>query len=174
MISWSSSFASSTPATSRNVTFFCDEDDSLALLFPKLNARLPRTLIHSDVHVSNWYRTADGQMGLSDWGCVAKGNGARDLAYALGTALTIEDRRAWEADLVEIYLDSFAAHGGTRPSIDDTLDLYRRHLVCALLMWTPTLCHSPLLPDMQPRDVSIAMIERITAALSDHEVLQGN
>src|SRR5215203_3630005 len=41
MISWSSSLASSTPATSRNVTFFCADEESFALLFPNDSALLP-------------------------------------------------------------------------------------------------------------------------------------
>ena len=41
MISWSSSFGSSTPATSLNVTFFCELDDSLARLLPNESALLP-------------------------------------------------------------------------------------------------------------------------------------
>ena len=41
MISCSSSFGSSTPATSLNVTFFCELDDSLARLLPNESARLP-------------------------------------------------------------------------------------------------------------------------------------
>ena len=41
MISWSSSLASSTPATSRKVTFFCADDDSFALLLPNDSALLP-------------------------------------------------------------------------------------------------------------------------------------
>ena len=41
MISCSSSFASSTPATSLNVTFFCAPDDSFALLLPNDSALLP-------------------------------------------------------------------------------------------------------------------------------------
>ena len=41
MISWSSSFASSTPATSLNVTFFCELDDSLARLLPNDRALFP-------------------------------------------------------------------------------------------------------------------------------------
>ena len=41
MISWSSFFASSAPATSRNVTFFCADDDSFALLLPNDSALLP-------------------------------------------------------------------------------------------------------------------------------------
>ena len=41
MISWSSSLASSTPATSLNVTFFCVLEDSLARLLPNDSALLP-------------------------------------------------------------------------------------------------------------------------------------
>src|SRR5437762_14350364 len=41
MISCSSSFASSTPATSLKVTFFCELDDSFALLLPNESALLP-------------------------------------------------------------------------------------------------------------------------------------
>jgi hypothetical protein len=41
MISWSSSLASSTPATSLNVTFFWELDESFALLLPNDSALLP-------------------------------------------------------------------------------------------------------------------------------------
>ena len=41
MISWSSSFASSTPETSLNVTFFCELDDSFARLLPNERALFP-------------------------------------------------------------------------------------------------------------------------------------
>ena len=44
MISCSSSLASSTPATSLKVTFFCELDDSLALLLPNESALLPPAL----------------------------------------------------------------------------------------------------------------------------------
>ena len=41
MISWSSSFASSAPATSLNVTFFCVLDESFARLLPNDRALFP-------------------------------------------------------------------------------------------------------------------------------------
>ena len=41
MISWSSSFASSTPATSLNVTFFCELEESFARLLPNESALFP-------------------------------------------------------------------------------------------------------------------------------------
>ena len=42
-----------------------------------------------------------------------------------------------------------------------------QQIVHALAMWTITLCHSPLLPNMQPEDTSLTMIERITTAMGD-------
>jgi hypothetical protein len=32
-----------------------------------MHEREPRTLLHSDVHLGNWYVTGDGRMGLCDW-----------------------------------------------------------------------------------------------------------
>lgn len=74
---------------------------------------LPQTLCHGDVHLKNWYRLADGTIGLADWGVAHRGDWARDLAYTRCTALTTEHRRAWEAELVVRYLDCWpkpAAH----------------------------------------------------------------
>jgi hypothetical protein len=38
-------------------------------------------------------------------------------------------------------------------------------------MWTITLCHSRLLPNMQPADTTLTMIERITTAMADLDAL---
>ena len=38
-------------------------------------------------------------------------------------------------------------------------------------MWTITLCHSPLLPAMQPEAMTLAMLERIAAAVADLDAL---
>ncbi len=136
-----------------------------------LHAGLPQTLLHSDVHLGNWYVTADRHMGLGDWGCVMKGNWARDFAYAVSGTLSVENRRAWERDLLRLYLDCVHAAGGERLSFDEGLLRYRQQLFQGLLMWTPTLCHSPLLPDMQPERVSIEMIRRTTTAIDDLDAL---
>ncbi|MGE0857655.1 MAG: phosphotransferase [Gammaproteobacteria bacterium] len=128
-------------------------------------------LIHSDVHIGNWYQTPKGAMGLYDWQCVAQGHGARDLAYALAAALAPADRRAWERDLVTRYADGLAAHSG-RPCDRELLwRHYRGQMLHALWMWTITLCHSPLLPAMQPEATSRAMIERIALAIDDLDSL---
>jgi hypothetical protein len=136
-----------------------------------LHEGLPHTLLHSDVHVGNWYVTSEGRMGLCDWQCIAKGHWSRDFAYAISAALTVEDRRAWERDLLRLYLDRLHAAGGERISFDEGWLRYRQQLFPALLMWTPTLCHSPLLPAMQPERTARELIKRIATAIGDLESL---
>jgi hypothetical protein len=126
-----------------------------------------RGLLHSDVHIGNWYQTGAGKMGLCDWQCLSRGHWSRDIAYAVTAALTPDDRRNWEKDLLVHYLDRFADLTGSKPSFDQSFLHYRQQVVHALLMWTITLCHSPLLPNMQPEETTLAMIQRITHAMAD-------
>lgn len=127
----------------------------------------PRSVIHSDVHPGNWYLAADDRPGLCDWQCIAQGHWARDLAYALSSMLEPEPRRAWQDALIAGYLRALKAAGGPVVAHADAVALYRRQLPVALLMWTPTLCHPPTMPDMQPPEVSLTMIRRITTAIDD-------
>jgi hypothetical protein len=127
----------------------------------------PQGLLHSDVHIGNWYKTGAGKMGLCDWQCLSRGHWSRDFAYAVTAALTPDDRRRWERDLLVRYLDRFASRTGTKLDFDKSFLNYRRQIVHALAMWTITLCHSPLLPHMQSEETALAMIERITIAMAD-------
>jgi Phosphotransferase enzyme family len=128
-------------------------------------------LIHSDVHIGNWYRTGAGRMGLCDWQCLSRGHWSRDVAYAVTAALTPDDRRKWERELLVRYLERFAALTGARLDFNESFRHYREQMVHALLMWTITLCHSPLLPNMQPEETTLTMIERITTAMADLETI---
>ena len=127
----------------------------------------PQGLIHSDVHIGNWYRTGAGQMGLCDWQCLSRGHWSRDFAYAVAASLTPDDRRNWERDLLARYIERFAERTGVKPDFDLSFLHYRQQILHALAMWTITLCHSPLLPSMQPEDTTFTMIERITTAIAD-------
>lgn len=131
----------------------------------------PQGLIHSDVHIGNWYRTGAGQMGLCDWQCLSRGHWSRDFAYAVTASLTPDDRRSWERELLARYIEKFAETTGVRPDFDLSFLRYRQQIVHALAMWTITLCHSPLLPNMQPEDTTLTMIERMTTAMADLDAL---
>ena len=131
----------------------------------------PRGLLHSDVHIGNWYRHGKGQMGLFDWQCVAQGHWSRDVAYALAAALTIEERRAWERALLARYLETLSNTAGVYIDTDSAWKHYRAQMLHALWMWTITRCHSRWLPAMQPAATSMEMIERIATAVDDLDSL---
>jgi aminoglycoside phosphotransferase (APT) family kinase protein len=131
----------------------------------------PQGLIHSDVHIGNWYRTGAGQMGLCDWQCLSRGHWSRDFAYAVTASLTPDNRRSWERELLARYVERFAEKTGVKPEFDLSFLRYRQQIVHALAMWTITLCHSPLLPNMQPEDTTLTMIERMTTAMADLDAL---
>ncbi|MBR1194578.1 aminoglycoside phosphotransferase family protein [Bradyrhizobium sp. AUGA SZCCT0240] len=131
----------------------------------------PQGLIHSDVHIGNWYRTGAGQMGLCDWQCLSRGHWSRDFSYAVTASLTPENRRSWERELLARYIERFAENTGVKPDFDLSFQRYRQQIVHALAMWTITLCHSPLLPNMQPEATTLTMIERMTTAMADLDAL---
>jgi len=128
---------------------------------------LPHTVVHSDVHLRNWYLVSGDTMGLSDWGCCTKGHWGRDLAYLLGTACTVEDRRVWQDDLIRYYLSILAENGGPAVSFDEAFTHYRQQLFNALAWWTITYTPTPGMADMQPRESSLEFIRRIAAAMDD-------
>jgi Phosphotransferase enzyme family len=144
-----------------------DEYWPLALESVALHERLPLTVAHGDVHLKNWYIAGNGEMGLSDWQCVSRGHWGRDVCYAIGSALSTEDRRAWEKDLLALYLAQLTAEGGPQIAFEEAWLHYRQQLVTALVWWTLTLTPGDDLPDMQPRDITLEMIRRLAVAADD-------
>jgi thiamine kinase-like enzyme len=133
--------------------------------------RLPRTLLHSDPHLKNWFIAADGGMGLNDWQCSSKGNWGRDVAYTISTALAVENRRSWERDLLGHYLEQLRAAGVAAPDFDEAWRIYRQQLFAALAWWTGTLGQPPEAPKMQPAATAREFIRRMTHAIDDLEAL---
>lgn len=128
---------------------------------------LPETFTHNDVHLKNWYMRDRPHMGLSDWQVSCRGHWSRDLAYTIVTALTPEDRRAMERDLIAYYLQRLHAAGGPQVSFDEAWFHYREQMSSVLAWWTMTLTPSNDMPDMQPLDITIEFIRRITIAMDD-------
>lgn len=137
----------------------------------KMHDALPHTLGHGDVHLKNWYVAGNGEMGLTDWQCCHRGHWSRDLAYTLSTALKTPDRRAWERDLLRMYLELLVESGGPKVDFDEAWTLYRSQMMSALTWWTVTLTPPEGLPDMQPRDITLDFIQRISTAIDDLDSL---
>lgn len=129
--------------------------------------QLPETLIHSDVHFKNWYVAADQGMGLGDWQLTTIGHWSRDYVFATTTALSIENRRAWEKDLLRFYLDKMAEYGVPRISFDEAFLNIRQQLFTALAFWTITLRPADDMPAMQPERTTYEFIRRMATAIDD-------
>jgi hypothetical protein len=130
-----------------------------------LDERVPLGLVHTDVHIGNWFVTPDRRMGLCDWAAVARGQGPRDLAYALMSGLTIEDRRSWESDLIRLYAERVAV------SADDVREAYRRQTMHGLCFWLYTLGSGGLQPTTQAKESARLNVERMAQAVVDLETL---
>lgn len=131
-----------------------------------LNGELPQTLLHQDVHPGNWFRLPDGSLRLYDWQSVAKGNWALDVAYALSAGLDIEDRRAWERELLELYLDELGSWGGRPPAFEDAWLAYRRQMFHGLIFWTYTHTVGQV-ATLQPEEHVRLLIRRTAQAVVD-------
>ncbi len=136
-----------------------------------LHSKLPRMLVHSDVHLKNWYVAAPDRMGLTDWQCSCKGHWSRDLSYCISTALSVEQRRAWEQELLTYYLELMQDKGVPAINFDAAWLAYRAQMFGALAWWTGTLGQPPEAPAMQPRAASMTFIERMANAVHDLDSL---
>lgn len=133
----------------------------------ELASRGPRTYLHGDLHIANTYVTRDQTMGVADWQVGLQGSWAFDYAYLLATAVEVEDRRSWEGDLLDLYLEQLVAAGGARIARDEAWQAYRQATLYPYFAWTYTLGRGRLQPRFQPDQVSLLMIERIAAAIDD-------
>ncbi|KAI0098678.1 phosphotransferase enzyme family protein [Nemania sp. FL0031] len=63
---------------------------------------------HSDYRLDNLLFTADRGMKVVDWQFIMTGPLVSDIAHFLACSLKIEDRRAWQDDLLRAYCDALA------------------------------------------------------------------
>lgn len=125
----------------------------------------PHTLLHADVHAGNVYYVAGGDGGLLDWQMVMRGCWALDVGYLLTSALSVEDRRNNERDLLGHYLSRLRAAGVDAPGTDEAWLRYRQNALYGLMMWLIT-------PDGVHADAAqIEYLRRCLAAAEDLETL---
>jgi hypothetical protein len=139
----------------------------------EINAGLPQTFLHGDAHIGQTYITRSGRMGYGDWQLVQRGGWAADFAYAITSALTIEDRRRWEHELLVHYIGALQAAGGPRLDTDDAWLSYRQHTLYPFIAWAFTRTGAgAVMPDMQPDTVCNDIMARTAHAVSDLESIE--
>lgn len=132
----------------------------------------PRTYLHGDLHVANTYLTAEDAVGVCDWQVGLAGSWAHDYAYLLISALPLDDRRAWERELLSLYLEHLAASGGPTIAFETAWQSYRQATFYPYFAWTYTIGRSMFQPKFQPDQTCLTMIERISAAIEDLDSLR--
>jgi hypothetical protein len=91
--------------------------------------------LHGDYRLDNLMFSADGAtVSAVDWQTLTLGLPARDLAYLIGTGLSIEERREAEGDIVEAYRLALETHGVAGYSSTEAFEDYRVGLMqCPLI-----------------------------------------
>lgn len=126
----------------------------------------PQTLLHGDPHIGNTYLLPSGEVGFLDWQVTRRGNWSLDLGYFLQGALTVEDRRRSEWQLLEEYRDALALPSGELPSMDEIWSRYRASVAHGLTLWLCTASAGEL---WQRPDIAIALAQRYSTAYADLE-----
>jgi hypothetical protein len=117
----------------------------------------PRTVAHGDFRNDN-LMFGPGRVCILDWQTVQLGAALADVAYYIGSALSVEDRRAHERDLVHAYHARLRAQG-----VDLTWNWcwteYRRHTL-SLMATALTAVRGLTSLDERGNRMLLALIER--------------
>jgi aminoglycoside phosphotransferase (APT) family kinase protein len=123
----------------------------------------PQCLVHGDLHLQNLAFAESGAPVFTDWQVVRRSTCSHDLAFFMGSALSVEDRRLHEDALIERYREGLAARNVPAEDLTHITDDYQMSFVHGLLNWLRN-------PDsMQPAAVNNANLERFAAAVTDHD-----
>jgi len=124
----------------------------------------PQTLLHGDPHIGNTYVLPDDTVGFLDWQMVRRGNFSLDLGYFLQGALTIEDRRQHERDLLDEYRRALSRPDDEMPTTDEIWLRYRASVAHGLAIWIATLSGGDA---WQRPEICLAFAQRYSAAFVD-------
>ncbi len=119
------------------------------------------SVLLGDAHIGNLILDAGGSPWLVDWQLVQRGPWYLDVGYHIASALTVEDRRAHEDELVRHYLDRLVAAGGAMPDEEEVRVGICCGIVYGFFLWGITLKVHP--------SITTQRLERLGAATADHD-----
>jgi aminoglycoside phosphotransferase (APT) family kinase protein len=142
------------------------EGDLWAKYLATVNDVAP-TLLHGDPHIGNTCVLPDDDVGFLDWQVLRRGSFSLDLGYFLQGAVTVDDRRASEKQLVDEYHAALELSDAERPSRAETWLRYRASVAHGLTMWLATAASNT----WQRPEVSLALAQRYAAAFEDLDTM---
>ncbi|KAI0485479.1 kinase-like domain-containing protein [Xylaria cf. heliscus] len=146
-----------------------NQDRVTAILKKHYRSRNPKfqCLLHGDAHLGNTYLD-DGAPRFLDWQMIHIGSAFHDVSYYIAGALTVEERRAHEWELVDHYLATLRRLGvrdDIKSTDEDLRNEYKKSFLAGI-GWI--MCPY----EMQPKDCVHAMAVRYATAIDDHKVLE--
>ena len=132
----------------------------------------PFTVLHGDYRLDNlMFDPGGADVVAVDWQTLAVGPPARDLAYFLGTSLTIGDRRAAERELVAEYHAALVDRGVTGYAVDQCFDDYRLGQLQGPMITTMGCAYATGERSAAADAMFLAMATRSCAAIRDLDTL---
>ena len=128
----------------------------------------PMTLLHGDAHIGNTYVLPDGDVGFLDWQVLRRGEWSQDVGYFLISALTPEDRRKHEVNLLEEYRKTLRVPQQRHLSTDEVWARYRATPIYGLAIWLSTLGTD----GWQSKEISLTLSQRFSSAFTELGTLQ--
>lgn len=132
--------------------------------------REPFGVVHGDYRLDNLMFAPDGSDVVAlDWQTTSLGLPGRDLAFFLGTSLSVEDRRAAEDDLLAAYHEALVGHGVT----DHDRSACRDDYVYGLLQGPLVVVFGSAIAEASDRgdEMFLVMAERSATAIRDLDAL---
>jgi len=134
----------------------------------------PTTIVHGDFRMDNLFfgdvRAGQQPLVVIDWQGCLRSKGIRDVAYLLSQSMPIDERRASERDLVELWRRTLVAEGDIDYPADQAWEDYRR---AVLALWTLVVVIAGTLDagNERGRAWMTEMIRRSAAAIEDLALL---
>ena len=125
------------------------------------------TVLQGDSHIGNLFED-HGHPGFLDWGLIHLGTPLRDVGYFICMALSPANRRKYERELLERYLQARREIGGEPMTFDEAWQLYRVHAAYNVPASCPLVTFPDKLSPEQAR-ASGAFLERAECAIDDLE-----
>ena len=135
------------------------------------SSRGPQTLTHGDFRADNLAFTGIGEgrgVTVFDWQVARRSRGPRDLAYFLAGSVSVEQRRAMEESLLDLYYETLKTGGVQGYSTGDLRRDFQAGLGAPLTTW---VIAGGMLDYSSKRgtDLFKRLCERLGAALDDHQ-----
>ncbi len=132
----------------------------------------PFSVLHGDYRLDNLlFGDSEDDVYALDWQTAALGPPLRDLAYFLGTCLSVEDRRTAERELVALYHDELLRRGIRDYDYAQCFEDYRLGQLQATMITTIGCIYATGERSADSDAMFLAMAKRSCAAIRDLDTL---